>query len=112
MGRRGFFRVRTKAEKRQRSAKEHRGDVVLGLAKRKEKEWALRTLIQKHGGLCAICRNQVSLKENDPREATIDHIIPISKGGSDHITNLQLACRECNGNKGSSSPEAQSSTRA
>ena len=32
----------------------------------------------------------------DPEIAEIDHRVPISKGGSDDIENLALACRPCN----------------
>jgi hypothetical protein len=33
-------------------------------------------------------------------ELEIDHIVPVSKGGSHHISNLTTACRECNQAKG------------
>ncbi len=32
--------------------------------------------------------------------ATIDHVIPSSKGGSNDETNLVLACSDCNNEKG------------
>lgn len=70
------------------------GKLVLG---NREKR---RQLIAKHKGLCAICGCQVSMREGDPKFATCDHIIPVSKGGPDVPSNWQLACYECNQAKG------------
>lgn len=49
-------------------------------------------LIQRDGHKCRIC----STKQN----ISIDHKIPLSKGGSDELENLQLLCRSCNSRKG------------
>lgn len=49
--------------------------------------------------LCGICGQPVdlSLKAPHPLSATIDHIIPVSKGGHpSDLDNLQLAHRWCN----------------
>ncbi len=49
--------------------------------------------------ICGICGKPVdkSLKSPHPLSATVDHIIPVSRGGHpSDITNLQLAHRCCN----------------
>ncbi len=50
-------------------------------------------LLEKWGRKCAYCD-----AENVP--LTIDHIHPRSKGGSDRVSNLTLACFPCNQRKG------------
>ncbi len=40
---------------------------------------------------CQSCR-----KTNQETELTIDHIIPLARGGSNDLSNLQTLCRSCN----------------
>lgn len=40
------------------------------------------------------------------RNTTVDHVVPQSWGGSDHIENLQLLCGAYNSIKGTDSQEA------
>lgn len=52
--------------------------------------------------VCAICGKPVdkTLKSPHPLSATVDHIIPVSKGGHpSDLANLQLAHRCCNRDK-------------
>lgn len=52
-------------------------------------------VIRNAQGLCGICGSLVS-----PDELSIDHIVPISKGGPHTTSNLQLAHLTCNRRKG------------
>ncbi len=50
-------------------------------------------LLLKWGHKCAYCNaDNVSLE--------VEHILPKSKGGSNRVSNLTIACRECNQEKG------------
>lgn len=67
---------------------------------------------------CAICGKRVdfSLKYPDRMCATVDHIVPVSKGGHpSDISNMQLAhfaCNRAKGNKLAKKKEPQKNTRA
>lgn len=50
----------------------------------------IRALLQTHKA-CVICSENKKLE--------IDHIVPLSKGGNHHISNLQVLCRSCNRKK-------------
>jgi len=39
---------------------------------------------------------------NGPDVAAVDHVVPLSRGGADHASNMVVACRPCNMRKGSS----------
>ena len=47
---------------------------------------------------CGICRRKINPKlvHPHPRSATVDHIVPISKGGEHTYRNTQAAHWECN----------------
>lgn len=58
-------------------------------------------LLLDYNHRCAICNITVDFSKPDahPNKATIDHIRPLAKGGSDTKENLQLLCFPCNNKK-------------
>ena len=52
-------------------------------------------LFGQQEGLCGGCKEMFPF-----RNFTIDHVVPQSKGGTDHLDNLQLLCGACNSLKG------------
>ena len=57
-------------------------------------------LYGEQGGFCLGCQEHFFIQN-----LTIDHIIPIAKGGTDHVSNLELLCGSCNSIKGTRSRE-------
>lgn len=50
-----------------------------------------RMVIERDGGVCHYCGAPAT---------TADHVIPKSKGGPSHPSNLVAACRPCNSKRG------------
>lgn len=51
-----------------------------------------KQVAERDGAFCKVCGGWEGL--------TLDHIIPMSKGGSDDLDNLQILCAVCNSRKG------------
>jgi 5-methylcytosine-specific restriction endonuclease McrA len=51
----------------------------------------------RDNGTCAYC-----LKEIERKESTLDHVLPVSKGGKSTWENCVTACAPCNSNKSDS----------
>jgi 5-methylcytosine-specific restriction endonuclease McrA len=58
-----------------------------------DRDW-LR-LVERHRGRCTFCNAQ-------PDRLTVEHVIPLSRGGSNWIGNILPACRSCNSSKNDS----------
>lgn len=57
-------------------------------------------LYERDGGKCCYCGKKITQKE-----ATVDHVIPRSKGGKSTWDNVALSCGHCNRKKGDRTPE-------
>jgi 5-methylcytosine-specific restriction endonuclease McrA len=55
-----------------------------------------RGVLRRDGHRCAYCQGQA---------ATVDHVVPRSRGGADAWENLVACCLRCNGIKGNRTPD-------
>lgn len=64
---------------------------------------SVREVWERDRGVCQLCRKKIDWKLSwpDRKSMSVDHIIPLSKGGTDEAVNVQAAhlgcnCRKCN----------------
>lgn len=72
----------TRTSKRRRAYRELTGTIS-------ERDWS--RLVARHRGQCAYCGGS--------GEMTMDHVVPLSRGGTNTIGNVLPACRSCNSSK-------------
>lgn len=58
------------------------------------------SLCVKYGNTCLNCK--------EAKDLTADHVIPLSKGGTNYIGNIQPLCSSCNSKKATSSTDYRS----
>ena len=70
-----------------------------------DRDITLATLYKRDKGICYICGEQTDIKDIEKHQTysiagdkypSIDHVIPLSKGGLHSWNNIRLACRKCN----------------
>lgn len=81
----------------------HRRAMVYGSADKFDDSITLDKIIERDNGICQICGKQIDRTlingHIHKMYPTIDHIIPMSKGGKHILTNVQLAHLGCNAKK-------------
>lgn len=83
-------RYRTKNPETMRQANARRRALKLGASgSHTLAEW--RIVLSQFNGSCAYCPSPATSR---------DHIVPLTRGGSDYISNIYPACAPCNSSKG------------
>lgn len=71
----------------------------LSIGRRRDHQWFRQEVMTGQvPAICGICNCEIDLELRypHPRSLTVDHIVPVSKGGTSKRRNLQPACWECN----------------
>jgi len=63
----------------------------------------------RDGFMCQLCGRGRQDWERDPADLVLDHVVPWSAGGSDHVNNLRTLCWQCNEDRSNVRLEADAS---
>jgi len=93
-----------KCKRKQRAAQKAKRRALKRGATRCDNDIDLDTLDLRDGGICHICKGIVDWEASplSNRYGSIDHVVPLAKGGTHTWDNVKLAHRLCNSRKGAS----------
>lgn len=75
---------------------------------RKSNSRGAKMRLLRNRNTCQWCGCLLSLKVGPgSKKATLEHIIPLKRGGLDNANNRTLACEECNNGRGHNMPEVK-----
>lgn len=60
--------------------------------------YSRKQVFDKTGGKCVYCG--MAFKDEQDLRFTLEHLIPVSKGGMDEFKNVYPCCKQCNKNRG------------
>lgn len=63
----------------------------------RQRIWICEYLARLYGNRCFYCTGQFG---EAGKIRTLDHLVPLCRGGTHHVSNLVLACKNCNQKKG------------
>ena len=75
------------------------------MSRRHDTDISLELLYKKEHGVCYLCGSVCDWSDGEERDGTfvaggnypsIDHVVPVAKGGTHTWDNIRLACRRCN----------------
>lgn len=72
------------------SVAHHGIDGIFLVSKKQSRQRFRRAILEAWGWRCAYCDSHLE------RQATLDHVIPVSRGGPTCRSNLVAACASCN----------------
>ncbi|HEX7679145.1 MAG TPA: HNH endonuclease, partial [Thermoanaerobaculia bacterium] len=68
-----------------------------GVLRRSElPEWVKHAVFFRDRGMCVLCQRDLSRLVTVEPEENYDHMVPLSRGGLNDVTNIQLLCSTCN----------------
>lgn len=90
--------------------KNYRNDHRLNKDNIVDKDITLATLYKRDKGICYICKRKCEWNDKKgfavgKAYPTIEHLIPLARGGKHSWSNVRLACKECNSKKSDSIPD-------